>query len=137
MISPEVIDSLRVLDLLVGVDAHESERLVLETRHQCTFLRIHSPARPAPVSRERQHDDLAAEVAQLECLPLVVSAVDLRRDLADLQVPAAKKLAAGDRAERPRVVRRFYVTELGDDALEQRLRLLVEGIADRARGRTG
>ena len=117
---------------LVGVYAQESERLVLESLDELSLLRIHRPARAAPIPGEGEHDDFASIIAQPERPAVSVFAFDVRGGLPARgrgQPPRCRgtvllvQLPFGEFPEGS-VPIISEIRELGDDLLEQSLGLL-------------
>ncbi len=128
VISPLAIDSRSVSRLASVFTLSRVKGLPTCRGGQLALLGVHAGAGAAPVAGEREHDDLASIFSQREQLPLVIPPHNLRRELADAQMPHREQLALGDRAQRPLVVPVRNVGELGNDSLEQRLRLPVQGV---------
>src|SRR5262249_28010652 len=110
----------------VGVDAQQGERLVREPLHELALIGVHPATGAAPVARERQDDDLAAVVAQLEGDSIHILAIDVRRDPAQRQVAKLVEAGLRDLAKGLSASWRLEIAELRDGAFEQPIGLVVK-----------
>src|SRR5262249_5665126 len=84
----------------VDVDADQGKRPTFHRLDERPLVAPEGPSLESELAPEIQQDNLALVVGQLEVLAVLVHALDLRRRLADGQVPQVEQLAPGLPADR-------------------------------------
>src|SRR5262245_9224488 len=115
-----LLRGLLELRRVVSISVHANQRkgLPLQLRHERPLVGPSGPSGPSELRPEIEQHDLAPVVAELELLPVLILAFDLRRLTANRQTADLVKLRPGPLADRA-FIRNFDVGVLLGGLLEE------------------